>query len=195
MVWNCSRILKLLLLVLVMSSCGYQVPKDQCIGSGTECNKQEVIRGEKGETGEQGPAGAPGQRGSDGNTGAPGVDGEAGTDGADGSSCSATRVINGVEISCTDGTHAVVIDGAPGTDGEDAPPTAYSVVEMLNPCGTQSQFDEILLKTASGKWIAHFSSGGNQFLTVITPGTYRTTDGTNCYFTLNNDGTITGEHN
>lgn len=187
MVRNC-KIFIVVFLTVIVTGCGRE-PNDQCVWSGTKCKGMSHTRGE------QGPQGSPGEHGPDG---IPGPRGEPGQPGQDGSSCSASRYDNGITISCTDGTTAVLFngtDGENGEDGEDAPPTAYSVVEMRDPCGDQAGFDEILMRTAGGSWIAHFSSGNNQFLTVLTPGTYVTTDQSQCYFTLNNDGTITGEHN
>lgn len=63
-------------------------------------------------------------------------------------------------------------------------------------CGTKpGYFNEVLLKLKSGKYIAYFESGSNRFLTVLQPGySYRTTDGTNCYFSLNSNGAIINEH-
>lgn len=136
--------------------------------------------GPKGDTGERGPAG-------------PG--------GIDGSSCSIVQLVNGVRISCTDGTEAVVlngtngIDGAAGQNGADAPPTMYSVVEVIDVCGKQAAFDEVLLKLANGQIMAHFASGSQQFLALIGPGNYTTTDNTSCKFTVTNSGDIINEHN
>lgn len=191
LVLNCS-------LLLGLSACGYNPPLDQCVWDGTKCEHREPIKGEKGDTGStgsQGPRGdqgIPGQSGKDGTDGSNGADGK---DGKDGSSCTATQTSNGAIISCTDGTSVVILNGTDGEDGEDAPPTAYSVVEIKDVCGDQSGFDEVLLKLGNGKWLAHFSGSGNNFLTILTPGTYRTTDGTSCHFTVNSNGTITGEHN
>jgi hypothetical protein len=39
--------------------------------------------------------------------------------------------------------------------------------------------------------LAHYSKGSKQFLVVVGPGTYTTTDGTGCVFTI----TPTGEVN
>lgn len=175
--------------------------------------------GSPGSPGPMGPAGDPGHDGSDGSPGAEGPQGPAGPigptgspglqgpAGADGSSCSVQQLSNGARISCTDGTEVVILNGevgatgpqgpagVPGTPGSSAPPTAYSVVSVIDPCGKQATFDEVLLKLYNGQILAHYASGSNQFLTFITPGNYVTTDGTHCYFTLNSNGAISGEHN
>lgn len=75
-----------------------------------------------------------------------------------------------------------------------------SIVEYVLPCGDRANaYDEALLKTKSGQLIAYFESGngqGNQsrFLTVLTPGSYVTTDGGHCYFTIDSSGQITNAH-
>lgn len=181
--------------VTLLTGCGYRPPLDQCIGSGTKCRKDSDGSGKNTSVGPRGEKGEPGLPGQAGPAGPAGSSGRDGSNGRDGSSCSAQRTSNGATIQCTDGTGAVIFDGQKGEDGEDAPPTAYSVVEILDPCGDQSGFDEVLLRTASGKWIAHFSGHGDNFLTILTPGTYRTTDSTRCEFTLNAGGQITNEHN
>ena len=70
------------------------------------------------------------------------------------------------------------------------------VFEIYDPCGTSPGFNEVLLKTQSGKYIAYFESTGksDRYLTVLQPGyNYQTTDGTKCLFSLDNDGNIVNE--
>jgi hypothetical protein len=208
---------RLIILIGILSSCGEQfVRTHNCVVYGEECpkpttrieSKETIVQtGPAGESGPQGPSGVDGKsctvnqtsQGAEitcpdgsgavvlnGNTGA------AGSNGADGSSCSVNQMSNGATILCTDGTNAAILNGQ---DGADAPATAYSIIEMKDPCGDQSGFDEVLLKTANGKWIAHFASGINQFLTVLTPGTYQTTDSTRCRFSLDSSGNIVNEVN
>lgn len=71
-----------------------------------------------------------------------------------------------------------------------------SIVEAILPCGDRpNKFDETLLRMKSGKLIAYFESGGNRFLTILTPGIYRTTDSAPyCYFNVNSELQITGAH-
>ncbi len=121
-----------------------------------------------------------------------GSDGRDGLPGTNGSSCSIHQLANGARISCTDGTEAVVLNGV---DGQDAEPGVYDVAEVVDPCGKQAAFDEVLLKLKNGQIMAHFASGANQFLALIGPGNYSTTDGTHCYFTITNTGEVTNEHN
>jgi hypothetical protein len=110
--------------------------------------------------------------------------------GTNGTSCTVKQLVNGVRISCSDSTEAVVYNGQDGANGADAPPTPYTVTALIDPCGKQTTFDEVLLKLSNGTIIAHFASGANQFLTPIGTGTYMTTDGTNCYFTVDANNNV-----
>ena len=102
--------------------------------------------------------------------------GPAGPAGQDGRSCTVATVANGALITCPDGTASVVLNGQNGADGQNAPPTAYSVTAVIDPCGKQAAFDEVLLKLANGQIMAHFASGAQQFLALIGPGSYSTSD-------------------
>lgn len=118
--------------------------------------------------------GCQGRRGPIGYTGAVGTPGSNGNDGANGQ------------------------DGINGTDGADAPPTAYTPVALVNPCGDAAGIaDEVFIQLANGQLIASYSANANGLNTrfaVLTPGTYVTTDGDNCQFTVNADGTLSNEH-
>jgi archaellum component FlaC len=59
-----------------------------------------------------------------------------------------------------------------------------SVVEFIDPCGDGPGFDEVILKTASGKLVAYFENGGNRFLSELDPGKYMTTDQQGCIFSV-----------
>lgn len=121
-------------------------------------------------------------------SGCSGKDGRDGVDGKDGSSCSVEQVSNGAIITCQDNTTALILNGEKGEDGLNAPPTAFTVVELIDPCGDNpDHFDEVLFRLANGQLIAHFSQNSLQFLTVIGPGNYRTTDAQSCHFTVTSD--------
>jgi septal ring factor EnvC (AmiA/AmiB activator) len=64
--------------------------------------------------------------------------------------------------------------------------TRESIVDFLDCGGDQSGFDEIVMRTSSGRMIAYFEQNGNRFLTILVPGNYRTTDQSSCPFTINN---------
>lgn len=128
------------------------------------------------------------------------IDGAKGQDGQDGESCSIQRVSNGAVITCGDDTVAIFDgmdgvdgrDGVDGEDGQDAAPGAYSITELIDPCGKEANFDEILLRTANGQLMAlYFDTKKKAFLTVITPGNYVTTDGTDCYFSVDSELEVT----
>lgn len=129
------------------------------------------------------------------------LEGPAGRDGKDGQSCTVSQAVNGAVILCPDGTSVMVlnglngINGVNGIDGLPAPASNYTIVGVIDPCGKQGQFDEILLRLANGQLVAHYASGNNQFLTTIGPNNYITTDGTSCRFTVNNNLEVVNEHN
>lgn len=114
-----------------------------------------------------------------------GTDGTNGTNGTNGTSCSVTQLANGVRVTC--GTSNAVI-----YNGQDAAPSAYEVTEIIDPCGDGPGFDEVLLKLANGKIMAHYAGGGNlQFLTILSPGNYTTTDASACRFNVDNNNRVT----
>lgn len=68
---------------------------------------------------------------------------------------------------------------------------SLDVSEIIDPCGSQGAYDEVLLRLGNGQIMAHYASGTNQFLTLLSAGNYVTTDGTNCHFTISASGVIT----
>jgi hypothetical protein len=66
----------------------------------------------------------------------------------------------------------------------------YSITKIIDPCGDSVGFDEVILKTGSGKLIAYFENGASRYLSVIPTGSYRTTDGTNCRFEVTSSGVV-----
>jgi collagen triple helix repeat protein len=133
------------------------------------CAPQPEVRVVTGPKGDQGSIGTPGRNGNDGtdgHDGRDGVDGRDGTNGRDG------------------------IDGAPGRDAVAIQPY---IVGSFDPCGnTPGKFDEIFFVTFDGKYIASCSknfSGDYTRLCVVEPGSWTTTDETNCHFTIDSDGT------
>jgi hypothetical protein len=145
----------------------------------------------------------------DGATGAPGAQGDAGPEGPAGASCTVVAVdpdptvapYGGAEITCGD-TSTLLLNGAPGAPGPQgqpgipAPPTAYSVVNVIDPCGPSGGADEIFLQLANGTVVASFSdnaAGQNTRLSILNDGTYETSDGTNCIFTVSTNTSVTPE--
>lgn len=114
-------------------------------------------------------------------------------------SCSAQQASNGAILTCSDGTNAIItngingLDGSAGRDGIDGrdATSAYVFTEIVDPCGEQAMFDEVLFKMANGQVLALYYSKKQSFLTVVDPGVYTTTDGTECTFTVHADGKVT----
>jgi hypothetical protein len=126
-------------------------------------------------------------------------------------------------IKCPDGTESQIVDGAPGKDGQDCYVEAINaganivcggsivtvedgingtngidgispILEIIDPCGDKpGKFDEIVLKLSENQLVVYFQSGSNYFLTLLTPGNYRTTDEQKCYFTVNGQYQIINE--
>jgi hypothetical protein len=85
-------------------------------------------------------------------------------------------------------------------NGTNAPTTPWTQISLLNPCGdAPGIYDEVLVRAQDGTIVASFSdnaNGKNTRFSVLTAGTYQTTDGDNCVFSINSLGNITYEsHN
>ncbi len=93
---------------------------------------------------------------------------------------------------CEDGRNGPQGDrgarGEPGSDAPSAPPSPYDITEIIEPCPESS--DEVLLRLYDGTILGHYSQGSRQYLTELTEGTYQTTDGSKCNFTINADGSV-----
>lgn len=169
-----------------------------------------------------GKDGIDGTDGVDGVDGVDGSNGANGLDGKDGTSCSIVEEINGDGALVTCGSGTVLVkngkngvdgrngkdgkdgrdgqdgkdgeDGEDGKDGKSAPTYAYQILDVINPCGAQGDFDEVLLRFANGDILAHFASGDKQYLTRVKSGfNYITTDGYACRFSVDNKGVVTDE--
>lgn len=80
-----------------------------------------------------------------------------------------------------------VCNGLNGANGADAPVPQFSPVDVIIPCNNTATYKEVLLRLGNGQVLASFSdnsSGVNTRLVLIPDGTYMTTDGTSCTFTL-----------
>ena len=87
----------------------------------------------------------------------------------------------GALIQCTDGTSAMVYNGKDGVNGID------SIQEVIDPCGKQGSYDEVLLRFSDKSLYAVFYTKELAFMTLIGPGAYQTTDGTGCNFKVTDD--------
>lgn len=115
-----------------------------------------------------------------------GKDGANGANGRDGKGCTVTQLENGARIDCDGETTAVILNGQ---DGE--VPEMHPVIKIIDPCGRESTHDEVILKLSTGELIGHYSDKGKEFLTVLVPGFYETTDFTKCQFRVHNDYSVT----
>lgn len=88
--------------------------------------------------------------------------------------------------------------GAQGIPGQDAPINPYDPVGLVDPCGTNpSIHNEVFIRLYNGLLLASFSdniNGYNTRFTVLSPGTFQTTDGDNCIFTVTNTYQIINEN-
>lgn len=129
--------------------------------------------------------------------GSKGDRGEVGATGLTGQSCTASKVGTVSTIKC--GTSQVVVNdgatGATGAAGTNA--SGIYITAIINPCGVNWSNDEVLLKLSNGRLLGLYDGGPNDDrLSLIIPGTYRTTDtvsGKYCTFTVTNDYNITNE--
>jgi len=128
--------------------------------------------------------------------------------GIDGNGCTVTKVEDTTVIECPDGTKAVILDG------QDAVP----VIEYFHACGYPLEGNEILLRLPNGQLIAFWytergecyddddsnsdddDDGGyyddgcfdKGFLRALkTNREYETHDGTQCYYRVNRDWSVT----
>jgi Collagen triple helix repeat (20 copies) len=186
--------IKIITLSLILSACGKSGPQ-----------------GLVGQPGPKGDVGAPGKDGSKGDTGERGDTGQKGDTGLNGHSSVVLMIANNVD--CVNGGQtiltaldtndnlqldtedaniqtALVCNGLDGEAGSDAPPSPFSTVEIIDPCGDHpNAFDEVFLKMANGTLLASFSenaNGKNTRFSVLTDGFYITTDNTGCQFSVNN---------
>ncbi len=64
--------------------------------------------------------------------------------------------------------------------------TGERVTAILDCGGDSAGYDEVVLRLSSGKHIAYFKDNGSrEFLAVLAPGSYQTTDQSKCAFTIN----------
>lgn len=127
--------------------------------------------------------------------GADGVNGVDGADGADGSSCSVSTVSagpvapnGGAQVLCENGTSALILNGANGADGASAPATPYMIAKIVTPCpsvpGSNKEVLLVLQNRSILASVSEQSNGKNTRLALLGYGTYSTTDGRSCSFTI-----------
>lgn len=136
--------------------------------------------------------------------GTPGPTGLQGESGIAGVGCSVAQVTGGAVVTCgpdvvlvTNGTNGVQgatgPTGAQGQAGQDAPLQVYSVTEIIDPCGKQGNYDEVLLALGNGSLVALFTNNVNgdyPRLSLIPDGNFMTSDTTSCVFSVSTQGNV-----
>lgn len=130
----------------------------------------------------QGHPGKDGAKGDSGERGEVGPQGPAGADGQPGQSCSVLKLGSVTNITCGDSV-VQVNDGVDGQNGQGMETLA------LCPELQGGTFTEYLLKI-NGNFYGVYSAGNLVGLSKLYPGSWVTTDGRNCYFTITADGQL-----
>lgn len=172
--------------------------------------------GAAGSDGQDGKAGTDGKDGTDGQNGTNGINGAVGAPGQDGYSV----VFNSFSTAptCSNGgyTLMVAVDSnrnhvfdsgdsniqsteiCNGQNGQDAPPTQFTPVTVIDPCGdAPGIYDEVFLRFANGQllWsLSDSASGLNTRFSLAVPGNWQTTDGSHCYFTIDSGLNVINQH-
>lgn len=191
-----STIIFLVMVLVLFSGCG---PRGHTGKAGKD--------GTQGQQGIQGEQGIQGSSGNDGEDGSPGqnslvkltrsssidsliCESEAGVIIESGLDIDSSSVLDPAEVQAI----AVVCDGNEGPiglTGPQGPTSPMSVASIVDPCGDDSGiYDEVILRLANGQLLASFSdnaNGKNTRFSLLTPGSYVTTDGSNCNFSVDND--------
>jgi hypothetical protein len=118
-----------------------------------------------------GPPGLSGQDGATGPTGPAGLTGPTGPKGDPGAGCVVQPAVNGLLVSCPDGSSETLIHG--------------TVVEPIALCPnlTGGTFQEYAVRIG-GSIYAVYANKSAIGLAKLGPGAYITTDGRNCRFTV-----------
>lgn len=154
----------LITMLFIGVSCGQIERADHCVANGNECH----LQGEQGPQGSPGSQGVPGQDGRDGAQGIPGGPGPSGAVGANG----------------RDGdTGPVGPEGPVGVPGQAGVSTVavYPVVFCPTVAGS---YPEVGLCIGNRLYAVYDGNPSQVHYTEIPPGTYSTTDGRSCTFTV-----------
>jgi len=89
-------------------------------------------------------------------------------------------------------------DGTNGNDGIDAPPSEFTPVEIIDPCNdAPGIYDEVFLRLYNGQLLWSLSdneNGKNTRFSLAVAGSWKTTDGSNCFFSIDNSYNLFNEH-
>ena len=109
---------------------------------------------------------------------------------------------DGVEMICPGQDPVFIHDGSigpegePGEQGEEGEQGARgemgepSIIEIIDPCGEESSYDEILFRLSDDLIYAVYSDKKKVHLVELIPGHYVTTDGTDCAFIVTDEGEV-----
>ena len=176
-----------ILITLFVSGCGPHQGANvdhfiDCVGDGCDSSYQDKVRKFRGPSGEDSVSTQTVSTSTIVVIEEEQIQGPAGADGAKGDSCTVSTVPAGSLIQCEDGSSSLIYNGTDGEDGESP------LLDIVDPCGQETQFDEVLLVyEIDGQlvYIAYFQSGNNSRLAQLDEYiNYQTTDGTNCQFRI-----------
>jgi hypothetical protein len=173
------------------------------------CGRHRTVVGMPGPKGATGNSGAPGSAGSPGNNGANGQNGTNGhnavVEQAPASGCSngGTTILSATDLNDNgfidvDDSNILSAQLCNGQDGNNAPPTTFTPVALLNPCGVGTTYDEVLLRLQNGQVLASFSNNTagdfTRFSLLLPNVQYMTTDSDACFFKIDPNGFLYNEH-
>lgn len=88
--------------------------------------------------------------------------------------------------------------GQQGQQGEQGPVSEFTPVEIVDPCGDKPDiYDEVFLRLFNGQLLWSLSdnqNGLNTRFSLAVPGSWKTTDGSHCFFSIDNDYQLYNEH-
>jgi hypothetical protein len=178
----------LAIVALIVASCGPHQGANvthfiDCVGDGCDSSYQDKVREFKGDDGQDSVSTQTTVTSTIVKETA--IPGPVGPAGAGGTSCSVDQLEGGAVILCEDGTSSYIANGSDGQDGEDG---TSNLVEIIDPCGTETSHDEVILVyeiDGAPVFIAYFENGSKRYLTTLDEGVnYEVTDGTKCDFKI-----------
>jgi hypothetical protein len=149
-----------------------------CVDSCSDETEEKEAEPEQGPSGERGPRGRDGNDGPPGIAGPPGPMGPKGDQGEPGISCAVHQTSEETVFECADNTYAVI----PFED-------EVETIELC-PTVTGGSFKEYLVKI-DGQLFGVYASGQRIGVAKLWQGTWSTTDGRNCTFTVTTEGEVT----
>lgn len=211
----------IVLLLLGLTTCnGPEVPQGPPGPPGPQGSTG--AQGSPGQQGSDGSQGSTGPKGDTGNSGTNGVDGKPGisivtsTLPASATQCPAggytiiigqdtnfDGILDAGDLNIQSSTICNGLDGIDGangtngTNGADAPVVSFTPVTIIHPCSDYKSYSEIFLRLPDNTIVASFSdntAGSNTRFSILSPGSYMTTDGNHCYFSVDSDGNLYNEH-